>query len=174
MTQVKKSDIFLSIYTGEGGWAKNKGDIGICHAELETAFNSEPSKVFIINAEDAVISPIEKSSVNDRMQDYIQRISRFYNTALSKDEIIDIAKEIIAKATINLAKMGKREARKGKYNFGEALDWTRMNFTERKQAIESEIIGQFVQSDNKENNKCIEYSFNNKVYLFKYTVFQAE
>ena len=31
MSQVDKADIILCIYTGEGGWAKQKGDIGICH-----------------------------------------------------------------------------------------------------------------------------------------------
>ena len=167
MSQVEKSDIFLSIYTGEGGWAKSDGDIGICHAELETAINKEPSKVFIINALDAKSSPVENNQINDRMARYVAKINRFYNSAQDKNDIINIAKKIIAIATIHLAKMGKREARKGKYNFGEALDWTRMNFVERKCAIENEITQQFVQSGSKEKIDCVEYSFDSKKFLFK-------
>ncbi len=168
MSQVEVADIFLCIYTGEGGWAKQKGDIGICHGELETAINKEPAKVFIINAEGVLASSIDKSDPqNKKMSEYVSKVNRFYNNASSKEEIINISKEIIAEATIKLAKMGKGEARKGKYNFGEALDWTRMNFHERKYAIEHEIIRQFVQSGHATENECVVYSFARKKYLFK-------
>ena len=147
MSQVMKADILLCIYTGEGGWAKDKGDIGICQGELETGFNKEPSKVFIINAENALASSIDKTEPkNKRMRDFVNKTNRFYNSSSSKEEILIAAKAIVAEATINLAKMGRREARKGKYNFGEALDWSRMNFIERKYAIEKEITEQFVES----------------------------
>lgn len=168
MSQVDKADILLCIYTGEGGWAKQKGDIGICHGELETAINKEPAKVFIINVESALASPIDKNDPQNRkMIKYFSKVNRFYNSASSKEKIINVSKEIVAEATIKLAKMGKREARKGKYNFGEALDWTRMNFHERKFAIEHEITQQFVQSGNATSNECVEYSFARKKYLFK-------
>lgn len=167
MSQVDKSDIFISIYTGEGGWAKEKGDIGICHAELETAMNKEPSKVFIINACDAVVSPIDKDDpTNSMMSNYITRVNRFYNSAENGNEILQIAKEIVATATVNLARMGKREARKGKYNFGEALDWTRMSFIERKSAIEEEIISQFSDSGHSTNHGCVKYTHGRKKFIF--------
>lgn len=168
MSQADKADILLCIYTGEGGWAKRKGDIGICQGELETGVNKEPSKVFIVNAESAIVSSIDKTDpINKRMKEYYKKINRFHNVASSKEEIVNIAKEIISQATINLAKMGKREARKGKYNFGEALDWSRMNFIERKSAIEHEITQQFIQSGTARLGECVEYTFKQKKYLFK-------
>jgi len=168
MSQVDKADILLCIYTGEGGWAKEKGDIGICQGEMETGINKEPAKVFIINAEKAIASKINKTDpVNKRMKEYVLKINRFYNEAFSKEDIINIAKEIIGQATINLAKLGKSVARRGKYNFGEALDWSRMNFAERKFSIENEITKQFLQSGSTETDKCIVYTLYRKKYLFK-------
>jgi hypothetical protein len=167
MSQVERSDIFVCIFTGEGGWATEKGDIGICHAELETAINKEPSKVFIINAIDALANPKNASDpVNSRMIEYVNKVNRFYNKAASGDDIHKITKDIVSAATVNLAKMGKREARKGKYSFGEALDWTRMSFLERKSAIEDEITSQFIQSGHELNDGCVAYRYGRKKYMF--------
>jgi len=168
MSQVERSDILLCIYTGEGGWSKLPGDIGICQGQLETGINKEPEKVYIINAERAVITPIDKNNLNNkRMAEYTNRIDRFYNFVNSKDEILTATKEIIAEATIKLAKLGKREARKGKYSFGEALDWTRMSFIERKEAIEKELIEQFSESGADILNQAIIYTHKRRKYIFK-------
>jgi hypothetical protein len=168
MSQVSRADILLCIYTGEGGWAKLPGDIGICQGELEVGINKEPEKVYIINAEKAVGKPIDKANLsNKRMAEYVGRINRFYNSANSREEIVLFATEIVAEATIKLAKLGKREARKGKYGFGEALDWTRMSFTERKDAIEKELIEQFRESGATIIDKTIRFTHNRKKYLFK-------
>jgi hypothetical protein len=168
LSQVEKSDILLCIYTGEGGWSKQPGDIGICHGELEVGINKEPEKVYIINAEEAVATPIDKSEPgNKRMAEYLARINRFYNKANSKNQILFAAKEIIAEATIKLAKLGKLEARKGKYSFGEALDWTRMSFAERKTLIEKEIVNQFEESGESIKGQAILYTYKRKRYLFK-------
>jgi len=168
MTQVDKADILICIYTGEGGWANRQGDIGICHAEMEMGINKEPAKVFIINAQKAVKSEITKNdSINKRIEKYVNTVNRFYNEASSKEEIIKISKEIICNATINLTKLGKMAARRGKYNFGESLDWSRMNFIERKNSIESEIKNQFLESNSKVTDECIKYIYNNKKYLFR-------
>lgn len=168
MSQVERSDILLCIYTGEGGWAKQEGNIGICQGELEIGINKEPEKVYIINAEEAVATPIDKNDPgNKRMAEYVARINRFYNSANSREQILSVAKDIIAEATIKLAKLGKLEARKGKYSFGEALDWTRMSFAERKDLIEKEIVNQFKESGESIQGQAILYTYKRKKYLFK-------
>lgn len=169
MSQVEKADIILCLYSGEGGWAKHSGDIGICHAELETAFNKEPAKLFIINIQESLVVAVNADDpINKKMAAYLTKINRFYNSANSKNEIINISKEIVVEAVLKLAKMGRRESRKGKYNFGEALDWARMNFSERKKAIETEILDQFEQSGHiLLENECVAYSHHKAKYLFK-------
>src|SRR4051794_29719263 len=45
---VKDCDILLVLSNGNAGWAKNKGDLGICHAELMTGLSQAPGKVSLI------------------------------------------------------------------------------------------------------------------------------
>jgi len=168
MNKAESSDILLCIYTGEGGWAKKDGDIGICHAELEASINKERNKVYIINAKDACkTKPSSKSLVNIGMRKYVERIDRFQRSVTTKSELLDACLAITANATIQLAKMGKREAKRDKYNFGEALDWSRMNFMERKAAIENEISDQFSQSGMSTADGCVNFERQSKTYLLK-------
>lgn len=51
MKQVREADIVLVLYNGNSGWAKENGDIGICHAELQTALSTAPAKVRLIKLE---------------------------------------------------------------------------------------------------------------------------
>lgn len=167
MSQVEKSDIFVCIYTGEGGWARATGDIGICQAELETAFNKEPAKAYIVDARDSLATSIDENEPkNIRMREYMDRINRFHSKADSAGEIKERVEQSVAEATSKLAKMGRREARRGQYNFGEALDWTRMSFAERKIAIESEIKSQFEESGHTLIDDAIAFEFGRKKYHF--------
>ena len=51
MTQVSQANIVLVLYNGNSGWAKEDGDVGICHAELQTALSHAPAKVRLIQIE---------------------------------------------------------------------------------------------------------------------------
>ncbi len=153
MSQVEKSDLLVCIYTGEAGWTKDKGDIGICHAELESGFNAEPSKVYLINASNALSPKPNTSQADKYFQQYVTNLNRFYSKADNKNEIIKSIKKIAVEGIVALAKMGKREARKGKYNYGDALNWARLNFDERTTAIietikkQLELSGHVVTDD---------------------------
>jgi len=46
---VKDCDILLVLSNGNAGWAKNKGDIGICHAELMTGLSQASGKVSLVS-----------------------------------------------------------------------------------------------------------------------------
>src|SRR5215510_2708300 len=46
---VKDCDVLLVLFNGNAGWAKNSGDIGICHAELMTGLAQTPGKVWLIS-----------------------------------------------------------------------------------------------------------------------------
>lgn len=147
MSKVKKCDLLICIYTGEAGWKNNEGDIGICHAELESGFNSEPSKVYIIDASNALLHEITTSQIDDKFKDYVERLKRFHSQAHDKEQIIISIVKIAREGLVSLAKMGRREARKGKYNYGDALDWSRLNFDERAKAIIKTIKEQLEQPD---------------------------
>jgi hypothetical protein len=52
----KDCDIFIALSNGNAGWAKDGGDIGICHAELMTALSQAPGKVRLIELGDIAIT----------------------------------------------------------------------------------------------------------------------
>lgn len=147
MSKVEKCDLLICIYTGEAGWKKNEGDIGICHAELESGFNSEPAKVYIINALDALFSKPNYSQSDKNFQGFVTNLNRFYSKAKDQKQIVESIGKIATEGIVTLAKMGKREARKGKYNYGDALNWSRLNFNERTSAIIETIKKQLEQSN---------------------------
>ena len=45
LSQVEEADIVIVLFSGNSGWAKEAGGIGICHAELLTASASANNRV---------------------------------------------------------------------------------------------------------------------------------
>jgi hypothetical protein len=58
-------------------------------------------------------------------------------------------KQAVREAVAELAFMGVREAQKGKYHFGEGLDWSRLDYATRKLAIE-QVVSDTLGSPKKE------------------------
>jgi hypothetical protein len=44
-----EADLLLVLYNGNAGWSLSPGDIGICHAELMTAFSESSGKVSVVS-----------------------------------------------------------------------------------------------------------------------------
>jgi len=156
MEKVDECHFLLVLYAQEAGWAKRGGDIGICHAELQTAIDREPGKVFIINIEKALVSPSKVSPVeqkrNDQFIGYVNRINRFYEKASTFEEIIEKCKTVVREAVVRFVDFGKRESRRGKFSSGIALNWSRMNFMERKSTIEETILGHLIDNGGSQQN----------------------
>ena len=51
--QAREADLLLVLYNGNAGWSLSSGDIGICHAELMTAFSESPGKVSVVSLLDS-------------------------------------------------------------------------------------------------------------------------
>jgi hypothetical protein len=66
MARVQRADILIVIYSGDAGWAKEGGEIGICHAELEKGLNSAREKVRILQIEP--LAPPRKGADGKRDQ----------------------------------------------------------------------------------------------------------
>ena len=52
---VKDCDLLVAISNGNAGWAKEAGDIGICHAELMTGLSLAPGKVRLVALENVAV-----------------------------------------------------------------------------------------------------------------------
>jgi hypothetical protein len=61
MVRVQKADILIAIYSGDAGWAKQGGEIGICHAELEKGLNTAREKVRILQVDP--LAPMRKARI---------------------------------------------------------------------------------------------------------------
>jgi hypothetical protein len=129
---VKDCDILIAITNGNAGWAETGGDIGICHAELMTGLTTAPAKVRLVALDNIPITKDATGDRNRRFQDYISKQSLFRGgTVKTVDELKQRVKGALHDAVIRLAQAGVLEAASGKYNSGEALDWTRLDFGAR-------------------------------------------
>jgi hypothetical protein len=147
LKQVDECDILIVLYNGNAGWAATDANVGICHAELERAISKAPAKFRLIEIEEKTT---DTASRHKRFQEYVARLSRFRGaTAKNGEEVIDRTKQAIREAVADLARLGVREAKKGKYHFGEALDWSRLDFSKRKNAIE-QVVCEGLGSTSKE------------------------
>ncbi|MEQ1717435.1 MAG: hypothetical protein ABL907_15900 [Hyphomicrobium sp.] len=134
--QAREADLLLVLYNGNAGWSLNKGDIGICHAEMMTAFSESPGKVSVLSllAKDKQLRPSTPQDV--RFQAYVDQANLFRGSAAGKvDAVLQEARKAVRESLLNIAHQGAREVKRSRYNTGAALDWTRMDFVTRQTAM---------------------------------------
>jgi len=133
---VKDCDILLVLSNGNAGWAKSKGDIGICHAELMTGLSQAPGKVSLISLGNIPVDATDQGVRNKRFQEYVTLQSLFRGSEVrTVDELKARVKEALREALVTLAQRGVREASKGRFHSGQALDWNRMDFAGRQREM---------------------------------------
>lgn len=130
---VKDCDVLLVLNNGNAGWAQSGGDIGICHAELMTALAAAPAKVRLVELDAAPLSTGAEGQRNQRFRAYAQGQSLFRGAPVKTLEDLKArVNEALYDAVISLAQAGVREASKGKFHSGAALDWSRLDFGSRE------------------------------------------
>jgi Domain of unknown function (DUF4062) len=133
---VKECDIFLSLYNGNAGWAPDEQDIGICHAELQTALLAAPAKVRLIDLGSITAGSSKAGQRNGRFQDYVKQQNLFRGgTVKTVDQLKERAREAIFDAVLTFSQSGVREASRGRFDRGEALDWQRLDLEAREARI---------------------------------------
>jgi hypothetical protein len=143
---VKDCDVLLVLSNGNAGWAKNQGDIGICHMELMTGLSQAPGKVRLISLGNVSDEDNEQGGRNRRFQDYVNQQNLFRGgKAESIDQLKKRTTEALHDALITLTKQGVREASKGRFHSGQALDWNRMDFTGRQEEMQRVLYDAILQ-----------------------------
>lgn len=138
LEQVRQSDIVLVLKADEAGWALRDGEVGICHAELMTAINSAPGKVRVIVLQNLAKNP-RPIPRDKRFEDYFGALNLFVRSAGTLKQLQDAIDQSLTDAVTSLAKLGVREARKGRYYLGDALAWGKLDFRARRRAMKSEL-----------------------------------
>jgi hypothetical protein len=141
LDQVRRADLVIILYNGDAGWAKAGGEIGICHAELQEALNTARAKIRLIQL--SPLAPKRKGDDGRRdtiFRDYVDK-QHLFTGAPSEDgeQVIELCRKTLREAVAQMVQLGVREARKGKFYSGDALDWSRLDFRRRRQEMRSVV-----------------------------------
>lgn len=146
---VKDCDVLLVLSNGNAGWAKNAGEIGICHAEMMAGLSQAPGKVWLISLGNVPVDTTDQGKRNKRFQDYVNLQSLFRGAEVTTiDMLKQRVNEAIFDAVISLTQRGVRESSKGRFYSGEALDWNRLDFSSRQKEISRVIRDAILQRQN--------------------------
>ena len=168
LNAVKDCDILLVLYNGNAGWANEAGDIGICHAELNTAYNTAPAKVWLIALGEISVDKSAEGKRNKRFQEYVRTQSPFRGGEVKTlDELRQRVRETLRAAVVKLVQSGVIEASRGRSYSGQALDWNRLNFAERRQAMILVLRDAVAtRANSAHNNGHLFVKINNREVLF--------
>lgn len=142
METCREVDIFLVLYNGRAGWlgANNpvKQGVGICDAELSAAYNKAPSKVRSIQFKELVVATPE--SPDEAFQNRVSRLHLPGAQVNTGEEALERAEELAAAIVLGLAHEGVGVNSSGSYYAGEALEWSRMNFHNRREVMTTSVV----------------------------------
>ena len=150
LTQAREADILLVLDAGHAGWARAAGDVSICHAELMTAYNAQPGKVRIIPIRGSEPTGDEDAARNNRFQEYVERINAFAPPVRSEADLHTAVDRAVIDALTSLTHLGVREARKGRFHSGDALEWTKLTFGEREERMVAALERSLAESGGKQ------------------------
>jgi hypothetical protein len=135
LDQVRRCDILLVLYNGNAGWATGDEQVGICHAELAEALRTNAAKVRVIDIQKATAGKLTGSADrNRRFAEYIDRQELGRRFAANEDEALRLMQDAVQDAVASMVHLGLQNSRG--WDTGAPLDWTRLDYTQRKAEME--------------------------------------
>lgn len=139
--QAKDADFVLVLFTGGAGGGLPASDIGICHAELEAAMNVAADRVRVIklpNAPDST-DPLQKKR-DDAFKTYFNTLGHFRTSAKTGEKVLEKTWNEIQPALVELVQLGSSSFHLSQASTGHALEWHRLSYEQRKQAMEGSMV----------------------------------
>ncbi len=146
MEKARKANLVIVLYNGASGSAmdqkKFSGRIGICQAEMHEAMTTAPSKVRTI-----ILPEVQTSAKTPdaTFQEYFNRQRILGCKVKNGDEAVEKAQPTALAALLWLARQGVGESAKGQFYGGDALNWSRQDFNERRR-LTTLAVTKFLQS----------------------------
>lgn len=141
MNRAKRADIFVMLYNGNAGWSGSlehyPDKVGICHAELAVAYNRTPGKVRSIRMLPALK---DRSATNKRFREYVERQKIIGVEVETGEAAVDAARLTAVSALLALARAGVGAGSTGSFFTGEALEWTRLDYRQRRQTTTAAVV----------------------------------
>lgn len=141
MQAVKDCDILIAIHSGDAGWPK--GGLGVCHEELMTGISTAPAKVRLLSIK-VPAGKLPKDQTNKNFQEYVQRINLFSPPDDTIDGLKNSVKKALFDSVLRLTQSGVKDASRGKFHSGEALDWSRLNFEDRQNVMRDTLCNELL------------------------------
>lgn len=135
---VRDCDVLVVLSNGNAGWAKRPGEIGICHAEYMEGLASARGKVRLIALPNVADDALDEVAQRNKLfQDYVALQSPFRGgTVTTAEQLRTRVHEALLDAVVALTQRGVTSAASSRFDTGQALDWTRLDFRQRKSAME--------------------------------------
>jgi len=144
LKEVRDCDILIILANGNAGWAEAGGDIGICHAEAKEGLDRSRSKVRLISLGNIPTRSGANGDRDRRFQDYLARQTLFRGGEVTTlDALKTRTREAVRDALVALTQQGVWDAGSARFDMGQALDWSRLDFRQRKSAME-EVLKQAI------------------------------
>lgn len=146
--QASDCDIFIALLDGAAGWQKDQSGIGICHAEFETAHANSPGKVRVVSLQEKGAKIKTKPGPDLDFANAVIKANLLEARGCSNvSELKERTKELVRELVLQLCHEGAREVKKGGSNTGQALDWSRMNFSERQKKMVDTLVNSLSAKD---------------------------
>nr|WP_319537644.1 DUF4062 domain-containing protein [uncultured Methanospirillum sp.] len=167
MQEVKSSDFVIAIIDGHAGWALPEYPLGICHDEYRTCKTLDPEKIYtIVLHEEIRTIPTDSGDIQrwENFWNYIEPDLSFTKFPKNGEELIEISLSTLAEALKRLVHKGSKSPSGKCYYFGQALEWSRLTYDERKQEIEISLMNSFKKSETVNPNTLLIPFKKKKVY----------
>jgi hypothetical protein len=143
IAKMNDSNIIIILYNGEAGWsAEGVPTFGICHEEFLVAAEKFSELTNVIDLSDYFTLPDsgEAKQKNDLFQDEVKK-SSVSKVGVTGKTVEDIQEFVLTEikgfilATIESSFAVRKQIVAGAGTFGESLDWSKMNYSERQEKI---------------------------------------
>jgi hypothetical protein len=146
MTKARQADVVLVLYNGNAGWPGSSAivgnHVGICHAEFAEAFNKAPGKVRSIQFPAIKAEPGKQDAA---FQKYFASQNLPGTQVKTGEEAVKAATNLAIATLLDLARAGVGVNSQGKYYAGEALQWSRLDFQQRREVTRN-AVADFLRS----------------------------
>jgi hypothetical protein len=139
--QARQADVVIVLYNGESGGGIKGEPMGICHAELEEALATQSGKVRGIQLPMAGLSADSAARKQDKVfREYVEKLDIFRGAAANTgEEVIERVRQEVQQAVVDMSQRSGVTPNFGSSNVGDALEWHRLSYEGRAEAINTDV-----------------------------------
>jgi hypothetical protein len=156
ISTMRNCNIIIILYNGDAGWSITDNDSanGICHEEFLVAANEFNDMTYILNLSGYFTLP-KSSSAQKKNEAFSQDVKSAFPhmesieartiEKLKSNTLRQIKRYILSAMEKSFAVQKRYVAGSGV--FGATLDWSKLSYSERQHALETELIENFAKLD---------------------------